>query len=283
MSKIEAPTAEDRELAVRVAAWMKTLADKPDASDYEHNLGVYGQIERVHAKGLGLVASAVASFRREQTRRVETQRAQTASKHVGVVGARQDFHVRLVGRWETEGSYGVTHIHKFEVVDGPDAGARLTWFGSSALRIEARTLEPGDTCWVRTTIKKHVEYKGVKETQISRATLIPDPETAKTNKTVIARAKREATAARKTFGEPKVVALWVTTGCHNREIEVGRVVQYATSEFRLESRKTAGGQYVDGWVSSKQDDETRFGTAEEAIEATTRRYVCSGGIIRRKF
>lgn len=85
----------------------------------------------------------------------------SGSVHVGEVGKRQVFeNLTVIFKTETEGDYGVTTILKF--VDA--AGNVLTWFASGG-----KDYEKGDVVTLKATVKKFDEYKGVKQTVITRA------------------------------------------------------------------------------------------------------------------
>lgn len=207
-TRITPPTAEDYALAKQVAEWLGTLAENEQSSDYLYNLGIYGKAGVVNAKGMGIVASAPQAFNRELAKRANSSsRDQAVSKHVGKEGERLTLKVRLVAIHDSWGTFGATYIHKFEVAEGLDAGACLTWFGSNHLRTVVAEREglygpevnhkPGDIFWVKGTVKRHGEFKEVKETTLSRVDVVLDPEEAKAQKAAAAKAKREATKAAK--------------------------------------------------------------------------------------
>lgn len=231
---ITPPTAEDLATAKQVAEWMETLSETEQPSDYLHSISIYGRVGVVNLKGCGIVASAIQAFNRELARKAE--RTRVVSKHVGKIGDRLQVKAKLVARFDSQGHFGATFIHKFVLVDGPDAGADLTWFGSSQIG------NIGDTLWIKATIKAHDEYKGVKQTIISRTTECQDPDSEKAEKAALAKTKRDAkkaqTAARKAFGTPKVVAEYVDQfGADGVEkATTVRFVQVAANEVCYEDR-----------------------------------------------
>lgn len=199
------PTDEDRKLAAEVAAWMVSLSEREQAADYLNNLAVYGRAGVVNMKGAGIVASAVVSYRRELERRLQEANKPDYSKsvHVGEVGKRiKRQKVRIIGYFTSEGMYGTTHIYKFLTEDGNV----LTWFGScklwdesfeDGLGVKPRELKVGEDTWIAFTPKKFSEYKGVKETQVSRVTLVLSPEEEKVQKDKIKAEKKAAKLAEK--------------------------------------------------------------------------------------
>jgi hypothetical protein len=83
------------------------------------------------------------------------------SKHVGTVGERKDFNdLTVIMAVEREGDYGITTILKFEDSDGNI----LTWFASGG-----KSYEKGGKVNLKATVKAHDEFKGVKQTVITRA------------------------------------------------------------------------------------------------------------------
>ena len=83
------------------------------------------------------------------------------SKHVGTVGERKDFRdLTVIMTIEREGDYGITTILKFEDSDGNI----LTWFASGG-----KSYEKGGKISLKATVKAHDEFKGVKQTVITRA------------------------------------------------------------------------------------------------------------------
>ncbi len=91
------------------------------------------------------------------------------SVHVGEVGKRMEFTVTVVAEHMIEGNYGVTHIYK--MVD--DRGNCLTWFSSTG------GLDVGETTTLKGTIKAHDEFRGTKQTVITRCKVLKKAEVAK--------------------------------------------------------------------------------------------------------
>ncbi len=82
-----------------------------------------------------------------------------ASEHVGEVKERIEFEAKVIGVYGTEGYYGHTDIVKFK-----DAGGnQFTWFAS-----DYTNLERGDRISIKGTVKKHDEYRSVKQTVLTR-------------------------------------------------------------------------------------------------------------------
>lgn len=92
-------------------------------------------------------------------RMADTKRMDDASEFIGEIGDRRDFEVVVIGVYGTEGYYGHTDIVKMRDGDGN----MLTWFASDYTNIER-----SDRLAIKGTIKKHDEYRGIKQTVITR-------------------------------------------------------------------------------------------------------------------
>ncbi len=87
----------------------------------------------------------------------------TTSEWVGNIGDRIKLTLTLVKTGYCTTRFGGSNIYTFKDEDGND----ITWFTSVALKKEV-----GDTFDVKATIKAHNDYKGKKQTLISRATVM---------------------------------------------------------------------------------------------------------------
>jgi hypothetical protein len=155
--KGEAPTAKDEETAEKALAWARSI-DRSTESDYLYNLLIASSPNYITHREFGLVASAVAAYQREVEKEIKAKHEASVSGYQGEVGKRQVFENLTVERViYNEGAYGVTYITK--LVD--DKGNIYTWFAS-------KELEQGQTYNLKATVKKHEEYRGVKQTVITR-------------------------------------------------------------------------------------------------------------------
>lgn len=174
---IEPPTEADIALAEKVAEWLHSMEGQEGLSDYFFNLTTYSKAGVVNAKGMGIVASAVIAYNRELVRKAERP-SYASSQHIGNVGERLTFKVKILAIHESQGHFGATHIYKLLTVEGNV----LTWFGSSYLGNSSDDLlEAGDEreFWVKATIKAHNVFRDVKETVVSRAAVTTDPKPKK--------------------------------------------------------------------------------------------------------
>ena len=138
--------------------------------DYLYNLGVACRAGYVNRKTMGIVASAVSAYMRHMDREEEIIQklkddAVKSREWVGEVKVRQDFTgLTVLSMRYLEGRYGTTTLVTFE--DEP--GNLLKWFAS----VELDDINKGDIVNIRATVKKHDEYKGVKQTLITRAKIL---------------------------------------------------------------------------------------------------------------
>lgn len=99
--------------------------------------------------------AAANAVERAKEREIEGK----ASEYVGEVKERIEFEAEVTGVYGTEGFYGHTDIVKFK-----DASMnQFTWFAS-----DYTGLERGDRITIKGTVKKHDDYKGVKQTVLTR-------------------------------------------------------------------------------------------------------------------
>lgn len=161
--RIPEPTDAARQEVKDALAWV--MAQDATDNDYIHNLQVIVDMEVVTWRTAGYAASIVSSYRRAKERNLR-RAVLTASgtSHFGTVGKREEFRLTLLGIHSFEGYYGMTHLHRFADPDGNAA----VWFASSALE-----MEPGASYRVKATVKKHNDYNGQPQTQLTRVAVQP--------------------------------------------------------------------------------------------------------------
>jgi len=161
------PTDVDVALAASAEVWAESLSDgevNASSGDYLHNLRAVARTGIVGFRSAGIAASMVTAY--ERALGVERKRAERAARppsaHVGTVGKREVFSnvvLDFVTGYETQ--YGYTTVLKFIT----DAGAVLTWKASNT---DIARGDVGKRYDVKGTVKKHDEYKGQKQTLLSR-------------------------------------------------------------------------------------------------------------------
>jgi len=149
--------------AAEIIAWIETYLDKPTLSDYEHNLKVIVDLGYCEWKTFGLAASITALHYRETTAKAEKE-AKKPSEYVGEVGKRLKGLTLTVAKITPlgEGDFGMRYLVRF--IDANENV--LVWFTTSG------TGEEGKTYTVAATVKEHSEYKGTKQTIVSRCKLV---------------------------------------------------------------------------------------------------------------
>ncbi len=156
------PTDKHSEVAEAAIAWVRTdLTEKESLNDYEWNLSaIFGQDEtHFHMKHAGYVASAINTFNKIETEKVLAKISE--SEYQGEIGERlTDLSLTVVKRLEYEGyNYDdVLHI----TIMGDEENNVYVW------KTSAKKLNEGETYLIAGTVKAHNEYKGIKQTILTR-------------------------------------------------------------------------------------------------------------------
>lgn len=154
------PTDADRTKAQQAFDWGLEQA-KEDDSEYWHNMGNALNAGAITGKRFGLVCSLMYSFFIAEEKRLRENRlSEKANLYLGEPGERlKDIEATVVRVRPSDGFYGPQTIITLETPDGNT----LTWFATGSLDVEA-----GDYWKLTGTVKKHTEYKGVRQTQLTR-------------------------------------------------------------------------------------------------------------------
>ena len=186
------PTAEDIALAVDAEEWAEQLTDETvnaGTSDYLHNLRAVCRTGVVSFRTAGIAASAVTAYQRHiGAERARLARPVALDAHLGTVGDKVSFGLPVqVGKKALpkkgapvvlsaepltldfvtgfDTAYGYTTILKFRTVDG----ATVVWKASDSSIARS---DVGKRYTLAGTIKAHDEYKGVKQTVMTRCSVI---------------------------------------------------------------------------------------------------------------
>jgi len=160
------PEEKHWEEARAAIAWAASLSEDERQSDYMNNLYVLANNAGMEWRDRGLAASMVASYQRHLQRLKEAAVVKD-SQHVGTLKVRQEFTVQVLDVRLIETMYGDSHLHR--MVD--EAGNLIIWFASTT-----NDMEVGHTYRVKATPKKHDEYKGTKQTTVTRVAVIKEVE-----------------------------------------------------------------------------------------------------------
>lgn len=92
----------------------------------------------------------------------EKKKQREKSEHIGEVGERIEVDVVVEKVHVFENNWGNTKLHRFK----DDKGNVIVWFASNAF------LEEGKNYKIRGTVREHSEYRGVKQTVLTRCKVI---------------------------------------------------------------------------------------------------------------
>lgn len=132
-----------------------------DNSEFVHNVKVMLEEGFVLPKNFGFLCYLPEGYAKHIQKEVEKAK-KVETKYFGEVGKRYKdkviSDVTLVTTWETQ--WGVTYIYKITLEDG----SILTWKTSNGLYLDRN--EEYDK--ISFTVKEHKEYKGEKQTEVTR-------------------------------------------------------------------------------------------------------------------
>lgn len=180
---------EDRILAETALDWVKEIPEA-DRNDFLANVNLVARVGTASRKTAGVAAAILVAYNKAMEIETKRQReaARPESNWVGTVGERiKIIKVTCERVIMNEGQWGVTGIHKLTDEHGND----LVWFASGG-----EVIKSGETVHISGTVKDHGEYRGRKQTVLSRVT-VWTPEGV---------AEHEAKEARKAAREAKKAA-----------------------------------------------------------------------------
>jgi hypothetical protein len=158
------PSEEAEAKAKVIVAWAKALKDRENLNDYLHNLTVIANGDVVTWNKMSFAASMVNAYRMDleqieyKAREAKEKAEHPASNYFGEIGKRENFTLTVEKVIISEGFYGVTKIHLMR----DEKGNVAKWFSSNA------RLDEGETYVLKATVKDHEEYKGEKQTVLTR-------------------------------------------------------------------------------------------------------------------
>lgn len=171
------PDQDSRKLAAAALEWLReTYGDYQGDENIWWNMRLLTQSDAVDPKGAGLLAYGVQHYKQhldkeaaeaDRKRREASRVPQKPSEWVGEVGERQTFILTVVGEQEIQSDFGSSTLYTMK----DPSGNIFKWFASGYT-----TIERGKTYRLKATVKKHDDWKGQKQTVISRATPVPSRE-----------------------------------------------------------------------------------------------------------
>lgn len=154
-------TDESRELAELALSWAQTMSDKDAASQYNSNLRAIALDGMVDYRRAGMAATIITGYRRDLEKFIAQRNVKAdpkPSRYVGTLKKRMELRLRVQRVFSYDTPFGTSHIH----IMADDKDNIFKW------RTSSRLLSEGETYDIRGTVKDHVEYKGVKQTELTR-------------------------------------------------------------------------------------------------------------------
>lgn len=149
--------------AESVRAWVAEQADRADLTTFDYNVFIAAGSDYVTADTAGFAAYAVVMFDKAMSNNIAANSAKgAASDYIGTIGGKITVNVTVKSVRKMANDYGprggMTFIYGF--IDA--AGNELIWWASSD-----QSVNVGDTLTLTAKVKKHDEYKGVRQTTIT--------------------------------------------------------------------------------------------------------------------
>jgi hypothetical protein len=153
------PTTVEYEMADKVIEWAKTI----DISvDYNYNINKIALNEHCGYRFAGYATSMIASYNKAMDL-IRMKEAKKDSEFVGIISKREVMDLKFVNQYGWETMYGFQNCYKFEDYDGNV----IVWKS-----LTDETFEKDTIYKVKATYKKHVDYKEIKQTEVSRLSII---------------------------------------------------------------------------------------------------------------
>ena len=154
---------DDVKLGQAAFEWISSIdISDPKTSDYIYNCSVLAERKTIRSKDFGVACSIIASYRSHLARQIKNkeQNATAAkSEYVGQIKDRlKNIPVTFINAWSFDSSWGVCTVLKFT----DEAGNTFIWYTGYKDYIQ------GNKYLLTGTIKKHNEFKGVKQTVVTR-------------------------------------------------------------------------------------------------------------------
>jgi len=156
---------EDKEQARAALEWARGISED-EKNEYRYNLGLVARFECIDSKQVGIGASLIAAYAKEQEKELNQQKFQhIASGYVGEIKKREDFEIEVLSARHFENDWGLTIQYRLVTPDN----FLLVWWASDGAQDR---LEEGKSYKVKATVKKHDEYNGKKQTIINRVKIL---------------------------------------------------------------------------------------------------------------
>ena len=156
-------TAKDRAMATAALEAAKAITDT--SNSYRANINTIAILGYLNHKSLGFAVSIIRFYQLELERaakEVERLANLPDSNYLGTVGEVLRIQATLDSVKTIDGNYGVTYLVKFTA----STGDKVSWFASNC-----PNFDDGVELQLKGRVKAHNEYKGLKETMVTRCKL----------------------------------------------------------------------------------------------------------------
>jgi hypothetical protein len=159
--------AELKETVETVIDWAKT--QDPKDNSYLFNLKTLAENGAYTWKSMGYSVSMIQAYNNHVAwaDKKKVENADVVNEHVGNVKDRLELEVKIVSSRFHETDYGTATIYNF----ADKEGRRYVWFTTAPLDDE-KEFPTGIFRNVKGTVKRHTEYNGIKQTALSRVSLV---------------------------------------------------------------------------------------------------------------
>ena len=149
------PEEVDLRVADTALEWAAAITPQLAKSNYLHDLGVCCRQDHVTSDRAGYVSSVIQAYNFNLEKQAKPS---TNSIHLGEVGKRREFTLTIVSLNSSDGQWGAVTKVTFK----DEANNAVIWWASGC----PAWLVTGETVKVIATVKKHGEYRGVKQTEL---------------------------------------------------------------------------------------------------------------------
>jgi hypothetical protein len=218
-----APAPADLKRAAAALAWARGLAP---TSDYERNLSLVARQAALRPAHAGILASAVTAHGRVLAREVERARlasaaATTPSRHVGEVKQRLNLDVVVQRVIEVESDWGACNI----IVMRDSQNNLFVW------KTGAQSAKPGETLKLRATVKRHGDFRGELQTELTRGEVFDEWPPAKPAKLAKKTRAKEPAPATRAWSVGDEVSFPATYESSCRTVHTGRIADVSPGEL----------------------------------------------------
>lgn len=157
--------AASTQKAKEMVEWFKSLPEKErEANNFMHSLNVLLNSQQISGRDLGYVIALIPTYQRAQEQKLKA--TSKTNEWIGVPGQKlPPTRITVTGTQDIASDYGSKQLVRME----DDQGHTIIWWNSSSQRMDQGkqyTITGG-------TVKKHDEFRGVKQTVLTRAKLTP--------------------------------------------------------------------------------------------------------------